>query len=252
MVRLRRMGPGPGRPGVNSAYRVQLGENQIFDQTRNQTFSSVKRIILHPSFDSATHQSDIALVELESPISLTATISPICLLDASVSVPAGTPCWVTGWGTRLPQISSSLSKTLQEVEVLTVDSKVCNSRFREALRKPADYIPIKEDMLCAGYMEGYKGFAPGDFGGPLVCEQNGTWYLGGIVSWLLTMTVNGVTSVADCYPGVYNRPNAHNEWIQKNVPAVTFTVVNFPSNSAHSSAIIPRVLLLTILLWMTL
>ncbi|TFJ97867.1 E3 ubiquitin-protein ligase TRIM68 [Platysternon megacephalum] len=239
-------------PVISSTYRVQLGEKSIFDQTRNQTFSSVKRVIRNPSYDSATHQADIALVELENPISLTAAISPVCLLDASVRVPAGTPCWVTGWGNRLPQMSSSLAKTLQEVEVLTVGSTVCNSHFRKALQKPATYSPIKVDMLCAGYMKGYKGFAPGDGGGPLVCEKNGTWYLGGIVSWLLTTTVNGVTSVADGYPGVYNRPNAYNEWIQKNVPGVTFTVVNFPSNSAHSSAKIPRVLLLTILLWLTL
>ncbi|XP_034624758.1 serine protease 33-like [Trachemys scripta elegans] len=241
------------RPVINSVYRVQLGETRIFDQTRNQTFSAVKRIILHPSYDSATHQADIALVELENPISLTATISPVCLLDASVHVPAGKSCWVTGWGKRLPQVSSSLSATLQEVEVLAVDSTACNSRYREALKKPVGYSLIKDDMLCAGDMKGYKGFAPGDGGGPLVCQENGTWYLGGIVSWLLTTTVNGVTSVADGYPGVYNRPNAHNEWIQKNVPGVTFTVVKFSPNSAHSSVvIIHRVLPLTVLLWLTL
>uniref|UniRef100_A0A8C3TBI4 Peptidase S1 domain-containing protein n=1 Tax=Chelydra serpentina TaxID=8475 RepID=A0A8C3TBI4_CHESE len=243
-------------PVVNSAYRVQLGEKRIFDQTRNQTFSSVKRVILNPSFDSASHQSDIALVELENPILLTAAISPVCLLDASVRVPAETPCWVTGWGNRLPQSDHSLSlfrPYLMEVEVRTVDAAVCNRRFREALKQPAGSNPIKEDMLCAGSMEGYKGFTSlcGDGGGPLVCERNGTWYLAGIVSWLMSTTVNGVTSVASGYPGVYNRPNAHNEWIQKNVPNVTFTVVDFPSNSAHSSAMIPSVLLLTILLWLT-
>ncbi|CAM2114957.1 unnamed protein product [Caretta caretta] len=85
VVKMPRTGPGPGRPVVSSVHRVQLGENQIFDQTRNQTFSSVKWIILHPSFDSAPHQSDIALVELESLILLKATISPcVCLMPLSV------------------------------------------------------------------------------------------------------------------------------------------------------------------------
>uniref|UniRef100_A0A8C3TBN8 Peptidase S1 domain-containing protein n=1 Tax=Chelydra serpentina TaxID=8475 RepID=A0A8C3TBN8_CHESE len=56
------------------------------------------RIILHPNFNSSTFLADIALVELEKPIAFTAAISPVCLLDASVRVPAGTPCWVTGWG----------------------------------------------------------------------------------------------------------------------------------------------------------
>ncbi|EMP42718.1 Trypsin V-A [Chelonia mydas] len=41
-------------PVVNSAYQVQLGENQIFDQTRNQTFSAVKQVVLHPHYDNVT------------------------------------------------------------------------------------------------------------------------------------------------------------------------------------------------------
>uniref|UniRef100_A0A8C3XVJ6 Peptidase S1 domain-containing protein n=1 Tax=Chelydra serpentina TaxID=8475 RepID=A0A8C3XVJ6_CHESE len=62
------------RSVANSAYRVQLGEKRIFDQSRNQTFSSVKRIVPHPNFNSSTLLADIALVELEKPIAFTATI----------------------------------------------------------------------------------------------------------------------------------------------------------------------------------
>uniref|UniRef100_A0A674KC65 Peptidase S1 domain-containing protein n=1 Tax=Terrapene triunguis TaxID=2587831 RepID=A0A674KC65_9SAUR len=240
---------------ANSSYRVQLGEKRIVSETPTQTFSSVKRVVPHPNYNSSTFLADIALVELEKPIAFTATITPVCLLDASVHVPAADTCWVTGWGNIHPQ-----GETLQELEVLTVDSTICNDRFREALQKPAGDNPIKDDMMCAGYMEGYKGTAPGDSGGPLVCEENGTWYLAGIVSWLLKTTVN---SVAAGYPGVYNRPNAHNDWIEENVPGVTFMVVNFtlnsasPSttvttNSAGPSASIPKVLLLIVLLWLTL
>uniref|UniRef100_A0A8C3TCL0 Peptidase S1 domain-containing protein n=1 Tax=Chelydra serpentina TaxID=8475 RepID=A0A8C3TCL0_CHESE len=258
---------------ANSTYRVQLGETRLVSETPTQTFSSVKRIILHPNFNSSTFLADIALVELEKPIAFTAAISPVCLLDASVRVPAGTPCWVTGWGNMRPQgeaDSLSLAETLQELKVFTIDSTICNDHIREALQKPAGDNPVKEDMMCAGYMEGYKGTAPGDSGGPLVCEENGTWYLAGIVSWLLETIEH---SVAAGYPGVYNRPNAHNEWILENVPGVTFTVVNFtlnsarpsttvtlssasPSttvtmNSAGPSASIPKVLLLIVLLRLT-
>ncbi|XP_039388451.1 serine protease 27-like [Mauremys reevesii] len=245
---------------ANSSYRVQLGENQIGSATPPQSFSSVKRVVPHPNYNSSTFLADIALVELEKPIAFTASISPVCLLDASVRVPAGDACWVTGWGNIRPQESSSLAETLQELEVPTIDTTICNDLFREALQKPAGDNPIKEDMMCAGHMEGYKGTAPGDSGGPLVCEEDGTWYLAGIVSWLLKTTVN---SVAAGYPGVYDRPNAHNDWIQENVPSVSFMVVNFtlnsasPSttittNSAGPSASVPEVLLLTVLLWLTL
>uniref|UniRef100_A0A8C4Y9L2 Peptidase S1 domain-containing protein n=1 Tax=Gopherus evgoodei TaxID=1825980 RepID=A0A8C4Y9L2_9SAUR len=240
---------------TNSSYRVQLGENRIVRETPTQTFSSVKRVVPHPNYNSSTFLADIALVELEKPIAFTASISPVCLLDASVRVPAGDACWVTGWGNIHPE-----AETLQELEVLTIDTTICNDRFREALQKPTGDNPIKEDMMCAGHMEGYKGTAPGDSGGPLVCEEDRTWYLAGIVSWLLKTTGN---SVAAGYPGVYNRPNVHNDWIQENVPGVRFMVVNFtlhsasPSttitmNSAGPSASIPEVLLLTVLLWLTL
>ncbi|XP_030400048.1 serine protease 27-like [Gopherus evgoodei] len=187
-------------PVVNSAYRVQLGEKRIFNQTHTQMFSSVKRIILHPNYDT----------------------------------------------------SSSLAETLQELEVLTVDTMICNDRFRKALQKSAGDNSIKEDMMCAGHMEDYKGTSPGDSGGPLVFKQDGTWYIAGIVSWTLTGKVNKVHSILPGYPGVYNRPNAHNDWIQENVPGVTFKVMNFPSKSAHPSSIIFRVLLLTVLLQLTL
>ncbi|CAM4678951.1 serine protease 27-like [Lepidochelys kempii] len=245
-----------------SAYRVQLGEKRIVSETPAESFSSVKRIIPHPNYNSKSFLADIALVELEKPIAFTASISPVCLLNASVYVPSGKPCWVTGWGNTVPQAVYKPPETLQELEVLTVDSTICNDRYR-GLREPSGYNPIKDDMICAEYPEGYKGFAWGDSGGPLVCEEGGTWYLAGIVSWGKGIKLNGVVSVAPGYPGVYNRPNAHNEWIKKNMPGVTFAEVNFtlispqPSttvtpNSASSPPTIPRVLLLAVLLWLTL
>ncbi|CAM5147618.1 unnamed protein product [Natator depressus] len=245
-----------------SAYGVQLGENRIVSETPTESFSSVTRIIPHPNYNSSTFLADIALVELEKPIAFTASISPVCLLNASVHVPAGKPCWVTGWGNTLPQAVYKPPETLQELEVLTVDSTICNDCYREGLQEPSDYNPIKDDMICAEYPEGYKGFAWGDSGGPLVCEEGGTWYLAGIVSWVMAIKVNGVVSVAPGYPGVYNRPNAHNEWIKTNMPGVTFAEVNFtlisphPSttvtpNSVSSPLTIPRVLL-AVLLWLTL
>ncbi|XP_030418129.1 serine protease 27-like [Gopherus evgoodei] len=237
---------------ATSSYRVQLGENQIFGQSRLHSFALVKRIILHPSYDNVTHQADIALVELKNPIAFTATISPVGLLDASIHVPAGDTCWVTGWGKTSPQINSSLAETLQELEVLTIDTTVCNDHFRQALQKPEGDNPIKEDMMCAGPKEGYKGFGPGDGGGPLVCKKDGTWYLAGIASWCLTRTVNGVTSVAPGYPGVYNRLNSHNDWIKANVPGVTFIPDSATPTRTGPSATILRVFLLTVFMWLTL
>ncbi|XP_074985153.1 serine protease 27-like [Caretta caretta] len=142
-----------------SAYRVQLGEKRIVSETPTKSFSSVKRIIPHPNYNSNSFLADIALVELEKPIAFTASISPVCLLDASVRVPSGKPCWVTGWGNTLPQVNSPRAEILQELEVLTIDSTVCNNCYWEGLQKPEGNKPIKDDMMCSGSMEGYKGTA---------------------------------------------------------------------------------------------
>ncbi|XP_044868713.1 serine protease 27-like [Mauremys mutica] len=238
--------------GASASYRVQLGENQIFGQNRLHAFALVKRIILHPSYNNVTHQANIALVELKNPIAFTAAISPVGLLDTSVHVPAGDACWVTGWGYISPQTNSSVAETLQELEVLTVNTTICNDHIREALKMPEGDNPVKEDMMCAGPKAGYKGFAWGDDGGPLVCKKDGTWYLAGVASWFLTTTVNGVTKVVPGYPGVYNRLNAHNDWIKANVPGVTFIPNSATPTGAGPSATILRVLLLTVFLWLTL
>uniref|UniRef100_A0A8C8VM07 Peptidase S1 domain-containing protein n=1 Tax=Pelusios castaneus TaxID=367368 RepID=A0A8C8VM07_9SAUR len=136
------------QPVVSSAYRVQLGEKRIFNQTHSQTFSSVKQVILHPSYNASTSFADIALVDLENPIEFTATMSPVCLLDSSVHMPSGKPCWVTGWGSVLPE----------------------GDRHPSPGPTPST---VRHPLQLSKHL--------GDSGGPLVCEEEGTWYLAGIV-----------------------------------------------------------------------
>lgn len=62
----------------------------------------VDAIIRHKGFvyeqDRTDITNDIALVHLAKPVSVTREISPICLPKPGVVMPAGTPCFVTGWG----------------------------------------------------------------------------------------------------------------------------------------------------------
>ncbi|TFJ97864.1 glyceraldehyde 3-phosphate dehydrogenase 2-like [Platysternon megacephalum] len=195
---------------ANSAYRVQLGEKRIVSETPTQTFSSVKRVIPHPNYNSSTFLADIALVELEKPIAFTASISPVCLLDASVRVPAGDTCWVTGWGNIRPQVSLPPPKTLQEVQVQLIDTAACNTLYNIDPAPNIGRDPVKPDMFCAGYAKGQRDSCQGDSGGPLACEHNGTWFLMGIVSW-------GKGCGQPNHPGVYLRMVAYGEWIWEHV-----------------------------------
>ncbi|KAH1171700.1 hypothetical protein KIL84_007318 [Mauremys mutica] len=58
---------------------------------------------------------------------------------------------------------------------------------------------------------------PGDSGRPLACEQGGTWYLAGIVSWFMTRNVSGIVCSHPKFPGVFTRVTAYDSWIQREV-----------------------------------
>uniref|UniRef100_A0A8C0JBX4 Peptidase S1 domain-containing protein n=1 Tax=Chelonoidis abingdonii TaxID=106734 RepID=A0A8C0JBX4_CHEAB len=100
---------------ISESWVVSAAHCFIFGQSRLHSFALVKRIILHPSYNSVTHQADIALVELRNPVAFTATISPVSLLDASVPVPAGDTCWVTGWGNTSPQSEPGLHYSVKPI-----------------------------------------------------------------------------------------------------------------------------------------
>uniref|UniRef100_A0A8C0JBY0 Peptidase S1 domain-containing protein n=1 Tax=Chelonoidis abingdonii TaxID=106734 RepID=A0A8C0JBY0_CHEAB len=158
----------------------------------------------HPLVESLS-SGDIALVELETPVSFNEVIRPICLPASSVEFPAGMECWVTGWGnTHL-----TAPKTLQEVQVPLIDRDTCNSLFNTGSYPddPKEIDPIKQDMICAGYPQGEKDACQGDSGGPLVCELDSTWLLAGVVSW-------GVECALPNRPGVYILLPPYADWIQ--------------------------------------
>ncbi|KGL78558.1 Suppressor of tumorigenicity 14 protein, partial [Tinamus guttatus] len=59
---------------------------------------AVKRITTHPSFNDYTYDYDIAVLELQEPVTFSSVVKPICLPDATHNFPAGKDLWVTGWG----------------------------------------------------------------------------------------------------------------------------------------------------------
>uniref|UniRef100_A0A8C0JAP4 Peptidase S1 domain-containing protein n=1 Tax=Chelonoidis abingdonii TaxID=106734 RepID=A0A8C0JAP4_CHEAB len=191
--------------GDKSAYHVNLGEYQLLNPSESLVSFPIKEIYRHPSYTDMRSSGDIALVELETPVSFNEVIRPICLPASSVEFPAGMECWVTGWGnTHL-----TAPKTLQEVQVPLIDRDTCNSLFNTGSYPddPKEIDPIKQDMICAGYPQGEKDACQGDSGGPLVCELDSTWLLAGVVSW-------GVECALPNRPGVYILLPPYADWIQ--------------------------------------
>lgn len=75
--------------------------NSSLDIPSTEACYKVDRIIKHEGFvyeQDKSDTNDIALVHLVNPVNMTREISPICLPTPGAVMPAGTPCFVTGWG----------------------------------------------------------------------------------------------------------------------------------------------------------
>lgn len=58
----------------------------------------IKRIVANRMFSDITYDNDIAMLELDSPITYTDFIQPICIPESTHVFPVGKSIWVTGWG----------------------------------------------------------------------------------------------------------------------------------------------------------
>ncbi|MEN2495932.1 MAG: hypothetical protein MHMPM18_000510 [Marteilia pararefringens] len=184
-----------------ASWKVILGEYNKDQRENHETKYSVNSIAHHPNYDPKTINSDIALMQLKQRVKFSKYASPICLPSSSTRLPpAGTKCYVTGWGDT--ENTGSRSK-LREVDVALMESDLCSS---------GDYYGdwLTELMFCAGYSEGGKDACQGDSGGPLVCYDsfNGIWMQHGVVSW-------GLGCADAKKPGVYAKIGALREWIEE-------------------------------------
>ncbi|KAG5271940.1 hypothetical protein AALO_G00185900 [Alosa alosa] len=158
----------------------------------------VKTIIPHPDYNPMTFDYDIALLELEQPLKFTNLIHPICLPAKSHVFSAGTPCWVTGWGTL--REGGLLAQVLQKAEVKIINDTVCNVVTEGQ---------VTSRMMCSGFLRGGVDACQGDSGGPLVClSEAGKWFQSGIVSW-------GEGCARRNKPGVYTRVTKLRDWIHE-------------------------------------
>ncbi|XP_012910740.1 tryptase-like isoform X1 [Mustela putorius furo] len=184
--------------------RVQLGEAALYSRPRGSISVAVVRAIQHPSFTGdALQGSDVALVKLARPVPFSSTIRPIALAPPGSEFPAGSLCWVTGWGDVQQDVALSEPLRLQEVDVRVVGLDSCRKLYYPE--------PITKNMLCAGDVQGQKGFCEGDSGGPLVCQlRDRRWVQAAVVSFSRGCAEPGL-------PGVYARVSSYWAWIQRHL-----------------------------------
>ncbi|XP_040390560.1 suppressor of tumorigenicity 14 protein isoform X1 [Cygnus olor] len=171
----------------------QGNRNDANVQTRK-----IKRIISHPYFNDYTYDYDIAVMELQSPVTYSSVVQPICLPDSTHQFPVGKDLWVTGWGATVERGSGA--SILQKAEIRVINQTICNQLLSGQLTPR---------MMCVGILTGGVDACQGDSGGPLVSvEANSRMFLAGIVSW-------GDGCAQREKPGVYSRLTALRGWIKE-------------------------------------
>ncbi len=132
----------------------------------------VKRIILHPSYDTYTEYNfDIALLELDREAAAYETLP---LLKENKNL-AGEEAVVIGWGDTY----SAPTGKLQQVTLPIVSNEVCNQAHLDTGQYYEN--PVTENMICAG--EAGMDSCVGDSGGPFLVQDQGVWKQAGVVSW---------------------------------------------------------------------
>ena len=104
---------------------VLVGEHDTSDSVAD--IRDVSVITNHPDYSPSNLVNDISIITLSSDISITRTISPICLPWKTTKTFAGDVATLTGWG----RVSGGgpLSPTLQEADITVASNSDCRNSY---------------------------------------------------------------------------------------------------------------------------
>ncbi|MFI5831371.1 serine protease [Streptomyces sp. NPDC051578] len=181
--------------GVNaSSLQIVAGEWQLDQVSGTEQRRVVADVVIHPDYNAATHDSDLAVLHVSQPFVLNQSVAPITLVpQGSDPVPLLSGDITTaGWGTTSE--NGSPSNTLHSVQEPVIARTVC----------ALDYgLAVTGTMFCGGHeFVGGSGFCQGDEGGLAVINGR----LAGLPSWHRGCARPGS-------PDVYTRIGAFTNWI---------------------------------------
>ncbi|XP_069508011.1 serine protease 53 isoform X2 [Ambystoma mexicanum] len=190
---------------------------------------NVARILLHEKYTSFINGYDAALLQLSKPVAFNRFIQPVCLPKPGHRFRLGSHCWVTGLEDVRPGDNLTLARPLQKVSITLIGRNTCNCIYN-SLERIEISNPVLPGMLCGTDKDGDRGPCTGDSGGPVVCNEDGVWFLAGIVSFSLGCHLPNS-------PTIFSDVLNYTTWIQTKTNGTSAPV--FFANQTISVPLIP-------------
>lgn len=191
------------------AVKVRLGEYDT--QSTNEPYPfqdiNVREIITYPGYYQPALHNDIALLYLDGEgATFAPNVDTACLPEPN-QVFDGKTCVVTGWGKNAFDPTGEYQNLLKSVDVPVVGNKICQDLMRKT--RLGKFFILHDSFICAGGEAG-KDACKGDGGGPLSCENKGSYVVAGIVAW-------GIGCGQKDVPGVYVNVAKFRPWIDEQI-----------------------------------
>jgi len=155
----------------------------------------------HPSYSTMTLHNDLTVLLLNE--SVPAELArPLNISDGTEDFEHNGEKTVVGWGSTDEQCMN-YDTLLRKAHVpMGTDGPSCSTKGSRVLSKSNDY--DVNSQCCAGDYDGFMRYPGcGDSGGPLLANEQGSWYQVGMVSW----------SYGIPYPDVFTRVSYFKNWI---------------------------------------
>nr|ATU82406.1 venom S1 protease with CUB domain 2 [Lethocerus distinctifemur] len=185
---------------------VAIGEHNLYypHETNATAYHNVAVILVHPMYDARIFKNDISILVLETPISFSRLVGPVCLSPSRQPDISRSYVTAMGWGNLYYRGPSPA--VLQKVHVRVVDMVSCNRVFRMV-----DH--VSPTQICT--YASNKATCQGDSGGPVV------WLDPEINRYVQVGLVSFGTICADANPTVHTDVRAHYNWVQHVVTGYT-------------------------------
>jgi secreted trypsin-like serine protease len=106
----------------------------------------VKKVVIHPEFNSRNLINDIALFFLSGEVPNEKHIGTVCLPPANQSF-YGNRCFVSGWGTKSFSKEEKFPSILKKLELPVISRESCENNFSKALK--IESFNLHNSSICA-------------------------------------------------------------------------------------------------------